>query len=110
MGREFQPGLRSHSGFKALPNAEAIKSRIEEWVEAHVNRAAAEVGDFVRESPQALNDWNVVREQGPADATVEMHSDEIPEPTSTYENTMRTRSHILGRMAPCKVVAPDGPC
>ena len=143
VGRELRPTHRSnHSyiGFKALPNAEAIKSRIENWVEAHTASAAKEVEDFVRDtrptrrrdqprgSVEVVNqqfglrlhvpeeweikvrsrprpygrvfldnenwqpieaeyDWNVVRVEGPAHASIEVHLDEVPEPVTTYEQT-----------------------
>ena len=42
---------RRHVGFKALPNAQEMKQRIEDWIQNHHNRAADEVVDFVESAP-----------------------------------------------------------
>ncbi len=57
VGRELRRDVKQvfvdYISFKALPNAEAVKSRIEDWFKAHVNRAEEEVQDFVRDSSPA---------------------------------------------------------
>jgi len=42
---------RRQVGFKALPNAQEIKQRIEEWIDDHIRESAREVADFVKATP-----------------------------------------------------------
>lgn len=43
---------RRHAGFKALPNAQEIKQRIEDWIQDYHQQAAREVSDFVKATPE----------------------------------------------------------
>jgi hypothetical protein len=41
---------RSHHGFKAIPNIDGMKRRIEGWIRAHRERAGEQVADFIEDS------------------------------------------------------------
>ena len=46
-GRDLVARERRKVGFKALPDAEDVKRRIEEWIDSELRRAAEEVAEFV---------------------------------------------------------------